>query len=72
MDEIAFVYVKEKNPRNLHLVGVPLRDLTAREFSAFPEYVKKSIRAQEMYQPYVAPVVKKKKARKSVKTADAD
>jgi hypothetical protein len=48
-DRIARYYDSEKNPEGGQLPGVPLRDLTAAEFEAFPEWLQNSIDALDCY-----------------------
>lgn len=50
MDEIAYVYLPEANPRQeLFLPGVPLRSLTVEDVLALPAYLQRSVAASPLY-----------------------
>ena len=49
MDEIVRVYVPEANPQGAFLPGVPLRDLTRREYEALKPWMQRSVDAAPFY-----------------------
>jgi hypothetical protein len=49
MDNRARYYDETKNPEKGELPGVPLRDLTADEFAALPQWLQDSVDALPCY-----------------------
>ena len=45
----AYYYDASKNPDGASLPGVPLRDLSAEDLSAMPDWLQRSIDASAMY-----------------------
>lgn len=49
-EEIAYIYAEELNPDGAYLAGVPLRDLTAGDVAALPEWLRRSVAACHFYE----------------------
>lgn len=66
-DEIAVEYDPKKNPHNYTVDGAPLRDMTAAEWKALPEQVRRSVAAAEFYEVVKKSQPAEKKAAKEGK-----
>jgi ERCC4-type nuclease len=49
-EEIAAKYLANKNPQGYLIDGAPLRDITADEWQALPDQVRRSVAAADFYE----------------------